>query len=146
MLLRINPGVIFGITLLVLFGLALSVWVKPGAGPLEGTIWILELFGEPGNLVSVQKGTKITAIFSSTQKRVEGSAGCNDYFGDYQLSDNTLTFVAMGHTEMYCTEPEGVMAQETQYLKILSNSESYQVTDGAFQVNSGNEILIYSTK
>ncbi|MEE8414582.1 MAG: META domain-containing protein [Dehalococcoidales bacterium] len=143
---KIKPGLFFAVILLTVFALTLWAWVKPGVAPLEDTIWILESYGEPENLVSVVEGTEITATFSSTEKRVNGSAGCNSYFGDYQLSDNSLTFVVLGHTEMYCMEPEGAMDQETQYLKILNNAENYQVTDGTLQVNSGNEILIYTAR
>jgi len=113
---------------------------------LEDTLWALQSYGEPDNLKAVLADTEITATFDSAEKRVNGSAGCNSYFGDYQLSDNTLTFLVIGHTEMYCMEPEGAMEQETQYLKTLNSAESYQVKDGTLQVNSGDEILIYTAK
>jgi heat shock protein HslJ len=106
----------------------------------------LESYGQPGNLQAVLEGTEITATFDSAEKRINGSAGCNSYSGDYQLSDNTLAFLNISHTEKYCMEPEGIMEQETQYLKTLNTAESYQVKDGILQVNSGNEILIYTAR
>lgn len=142
----IKPSTLFGFILLVVVALTFGACAKPSTAPLEDTTWILESYGEQGNLLTVLEGTEITATFGSAEKRVNGSAGCNGYFGDYELSNNKLTFLVMGHTEMYCMEPEGAMEQETQYLKTLNNAESYQVKDGTLQVNSGNEILIYTTK
>jgi len=142
----IKPSTFLGVILLIVLAFTFGACAKPGAAPLEDTTWILKSYGEQGNLLTVLEGTEITATFDSAEKRVSGSAGCNSYFGDYQLNDNTLTFLVIGHTEMYCMEPEGAMEQETQYLKTLNSAESYQVKDGTLQVNSGDEILIYTAK
>jgi len=141
-----RPGTFFGAILLIVLALTFGACAKPSPTPLEDATWILESYGEQGNLLTMLEGTEITATFDSAEKQVNGSAGCNSYFGDYQLSDNELTFTIIGHTEMYCMEPEGVMEQETQYLKTLNSAESYQVKDGTLQVNCGNEILIYTAK
>jgi len=142
----IRSSTFFGVILLAVLAFTFGACAKLGPAPLEDINWILESYGEQGNLLTVLEGTEITATFDSAEKRVNGSAGCNGYFGDYELSDDKLTFLVMGHTEMYCMEPEGVMKQETQYLKTLNNAESYQVKDRRLQVNSGNEILIYTAK
>ena len=110
---------------------------------LVDTTWILESYGEQGNLQSVIEGTRITAIFDSAGGQVHGSAGCNSYFGDYQISSNKLTISMIAHTEMYCLEPKGLMEQEYQYLKTLQSAESYQIQGGKLQINCGSQILIY---
>lgn len=142
----IKQSTFLGVILLIVLAFTFGACAKPGSAPLEDTTWILKSYGEQGNLLTVLEGTEITATFDSAEKRVSGSAGCNSYFGDYQLNDNTLTFLVIGHTEMYCMEPEGAMEQETQYLKTLNSAESYQVKDGTLQVNSGDEVLIYTAK
>lgn len=142
----IRTSMFFGVILLTVLAFTVGACAKPGPAPLEDTTWILKSYGEQGNLLTVLEGTEITATFDSAEKRVNGSAGCNSYFGDYQLSDNTLTFLVISHTEKYCMEPEGIMEQEAQYLKTLNTAESYQVKDGTLQVNSGNEILIYTAR
>ena len=142
----IKQSTFLGVILLIVLAFTFGACAKPDSAPLEDTTWILKSYGEQGNLLTVLEGTEITATFDSAEKRVSGSAGCNSYFGDYQLNDNTLTFLVIGHTEMYCMEPEGAMEQETQYLKTLNSAESYQVKDGTLQVNSGDEILIYTAK
>ncbi len=141
-----RTSIFFGVILLTVLTFTFGACARPGPAPLEDTAWILKSYGQPGNLLTVLAGTEITATFDGAEKRVNGSAGCNSYSGDYQLSDNTLTFLMISHTEMYCMEPEGVMEQETQYLKTLNTAESYQVKDGTLQVNSGNEILIYTAR
>ena len=128
---------------LVLFACARGVEEPAG---LEDKTWVLESYGEEGSLQAVLTGTEITALFDSAEGRVRGSAGCNSYFGDYQVSKNKLSIPMMAHTEMYCLEPEGVMEQETQYLKILQTAESYEVGDGKLRITAGSQILVFSAK
>lgn len=140
----IKPRFVFTVIPLTILALMVGACSKPSLAPLEDTTWILESYGEPDNLKTVLEGTKITATFDSSKKQVNGSAGCNSYFGDYQISNNKLTFLVIGHTEMYCLEPEGVMEQEQQYLKALQAAESFQVQEGKLQIKSGRQILIYT--
>lgn len=140
----IKSRLILAIITLTTLALMAGACSKPGLAPLEDTTWRLESYGEPGNLKTVLEATQITATFDRSRKQVNGSAGCNSYFGDYQISDDKLTFLTIGHTEMYCLEPEGVMEQEQQYLKILQAAESFQVMEGKLQIKSGEQILIYT--
>jgi heat shock protein HslJ len=111
---------------------------------LEDIKWVLESYGEQGNLTPVIEGTRITATFESAEKQVRGSAGCNSYFGGYEINDG-LSITTLAHTEMYCMDPEGVMEQETEYLKLLGTAESYRIQDGKLQIDCGNQlVLIYS--
>jgi len=112
-------------------------------GDFEDTKWKLESYGEVGNLQAVVEGSQITATFDSAEGRVHGSAGCNTYFGRYQVSGIELSILETANTEMYCMEPEGVMDQEQQYLKLLQAAESYQIQDGKLQINSGNQVLVF---
>ena len=115
----------------------------PPTSDLEDTKWILESYGEQGDLQPLIEGTRITAIFESAEGQVRGSAGCNSYFGDYQIDDK-LSIPVLANTEMYCLDPEGVMDQETEYLKLLGLAESYQIKDGKLRINCGDQILIYT--
>jgi len=119
---------------------------RPSASILGDTTWILESYGEMGNLNAVLEGTEITAVFDSTQGQVNGSAGCNSYFGDYEIDNSELSILNVANTEMYCLEPEGIMEQEQQYLGLIQDAESYQVQDGTLQINCGDQILIYITE
>ncbi len=114
---------------------------------IEDTDWVLQSYGEFGNLKDVLTDTRITAEFVSSEGTVEGSAGCNSYSGSYEVKDSQLSIPGpIAATEMYCMEPEGVMEQERQYLEILQAAKSYSVEDGELQINCGGQVLVYTTE
>ena len=97
--------------------------------PLAGTAWQLTAYRKSFTL----EGTTITATFDDGQ--VGGSAGCNSYGGEYRVRGSKLTVGTLAATEMYCSEPEGAMDQETEYLLMLAAAERYELRDG--------QLLIY---
>ena len=117
---------------------------QPSVDMLENTTWILQSYGEPDNLTVALEGTKITAFFDSADGQVKGSAGCNSYFGSYEVEGSQLSIPGpIGATEMYCAEPEGVMDQEQEYLAVLQLAESYEIDDDELRVNCGSQVLIF---
>lgn len=110
---------------------------------LEGPRWVLESYGPQENPQPLIKGTEITVAFDSAENRIHGSAGCNSYSGGYKLEDG-LTLSMLASTEMYCMDPEGVMDQETEYLKILQSAESYTIEGNELRIYCGENILIYN--
>lgn len=136
---RVKLSVIF----LVLLTIGL-VACRGGAVAFEDKEWVLESYGEPGNVQSVIEGTEITADFDSAKHEVSGSAGCNSYFGDYQVDKNELSIPVLASTEMACLEPEGVMDQEQQYLQSLGLAESYEIEDGKLRITcSDGTVLVF---
>jgi len=112
---------------------------------LEDTVWVLQSYGEPGNLKDIITDTEITAKFVSSKGTVEGSAGCNSYFGSYELEDSQLSIPGpIGATEMYCTGPEGIMDQEQEYLATLQLTESYEINGDELRINCGSQGLIFN--
>jgi len=113
---------------------------------LEGTPWKLDgyLNGQ-GEWVSVLAGSEVTAQFDAGQ--VGGSAGCNSYFGSYEISGDSLTMGLIGSTEMYCVE-EGLMDQEGAYLAALGNAASYRISDGKLHIADaeGSTLLTFSVR
>jgi heat shock protein HslJ len=111
---------------------------------LEDTKWILLSYGETGNLTDVLANTEITAEFVSAEGTVKGSAGCNSYFGSYEVEGGQLLIPGpVGATEMYCMEPEGVMDQEQKYLATLQLAESYEIDDDELSIRCGSQVLIF---
>jgi len=113
---------------------------------IEDTKWVLESYGEQGNLQAVLAGTRVTATFDSAEDQVKGSAGCNTYFGDYQISGNNLSIPVIANTEMYCLEPEGIMEQENQYLSAMRAAESYEIQNGKLRIIAGSQVLVFSAE
>ncbi|MFC1981404.1 YbaY family lipoprotein [Chloroflexota bacterium] len=114
------------------------------AAGLEDTRWILISYGEPKYLRSVLPNTEITMEFVSVEKTVKGSAGCNSYFGSYEVEGDQLSIPGpIGVTEMYCMDPEGVMDQEQDYLATLQLAESYDIDGNELRIQCGNKVLIF---
>ncbi|MFC2038205.1 YbaY family lipoprotein [Chloroflexota bacterium] len=107
---------------------------------LEDVSWVLDSYGQSGNLQAVLRDTKITAEFKEGQ--VAGSAGCNRYFGAYELNGRKLSIVEPpGLTRMAC--PEQIMDQEQAYLKALQDAESVEIEDSELRITSGKQVLVF---
>jgi heat shock protein HslJ len=91
----------------------------PQAQGLAGTSWRVIGYNNGKQAVtSVLIGTTLSMSFSS-DGRVSGSAGCNNYTAAYTLSGATLEFGPAAATRKMCADPTGVMDQEQQFLKAL---------------------------
>jgi len=105
---------------------------------LEEHLWLLQTYGTN----TVTPGTQITANFEDNT--VSGSAGCNTYSGSYERTSTDLTVGALATTRMNCSEPEGTMEQETEFLTLLQNSSSFDIEEELSITNQDNEkILIF---
>jgi len=106
-------------------------------------MWMLESYGAPGNLREVLEDTEITDTFDSAEEKVTGSAGCNNYFGSYEINKNDLAIIPpIGSTMMACPEP--IMEQERGYLEVIEAAESYEIEDSKLRINCGEQVLIFS--
>ena len=113
-----------------------------GGVALEDTTWQLQSYGEAGNLHATLEDTEVTAEFSSKDKTVKGSGGCNSYGGGYELDGNTLTLPGpIVSTEMACDGP--IMNQEAEYLSILQSAGSFSIDGDQMTITGGNKILVF---
>jgi heat shock protein HslJ len=103
-----------------------------GGDPLDGTSWTLTAHGGASPL----PGTTIDITFEGGE--LSGSAGCNHYFGSYEIRGETISISGVGMTEMYCMEPEGVMEQESAYLSALSAAKTFQINGTQLQIIGPN--------
>lgn len=55
--------------------------------------------------------------------RAYGSAGCNHWFGPYQLQDQQLSFGQLGSTRKLC--PPALMEQEARFFEALSKVQRW---------------------
>ena len=118
---------------------ACSTGVQSTAGPptdpaLNQPLQSSDLVGSSWNLLYFRKsapipGTAFTLQF--TEDGIQGNAGCNHFFGSYQLSGEQISFSDMGMTEMACLDPEGLMEQEQYLLEFLGDCESYKLQEGS---------------
>jgi hypothetical protein len=102
-----------------------KIWPEP----LVGTTRRLVHYHTPYALLSVIPGTTITAIFDKDGS-VTGSAGCNNYYAQYNLTGNLLSINTIGSAsdkhDRVCSAP-GVMVQEGTYLALLGNVRNFSI-------------------
>lgn len=110
---------------------------------LSETIWYLQDYDNGSEtMLSVLEGSEITAYFDE-DGNLSGSAGCNNYTGEYQVDGDIIEFRLGPLTMMFCDQPEGVMDQETAYLKALESVTSYRILGNilVMQDSNGQEVL-----
>jgi heat shock protein HslJ len=128
--------------LVIMVWAALLVGCSPGSQgslALEGTQWrLVALEGKPP-----LADTALSAEFSADQ--ISGSAGCNHFFGTYEVSGSDLTISDVARTEMYCADPEGVMDQEETFAAALTSAASYRLDGARLELldATGNVILAF---
>ena len=108
-------------------------------------LWRLSSYVDrKGNLAKVMPGSTITIEFDDFQ--LNGSTGCNEYFADFRLEGERLFYNSISITEVFCTTPDGVMMQETEYLEALQKVVSYKVMDDRLQMinEEGQTLLIFT--
>ena len=94
---------------------------------LAGTEWLLTGYNNgAGGFVTVLTGTAVTAAFGD-DGQMSGTAGCNSYTGAYAVTSGAISIGPLAMTEMYCMDPEGVMAQESAYLAAIEAAVSYRI-------------------
>ena len=85
---------------------------------IEDIHWrLVELQDESGDMTPVLDGTTVDIEFIGTE--FGGTAGCNRYFGTYNLGDTNDLSIGpdIGSTQMAC--PPEVMEQEQRYFALL---------------------------
>jgi len=115
--------------------------------PLQGVEWVLTDYASAdGALTPTLTGVAITAQISNAV--IKGNAGCNTYSADLQLNQSSITVTTPVTTRKACEEPEGVMAQEDQFLTDLVNAATYYIEGDTlvFQDKEGSPLLIFKAR
>ncbi|MGL4648330.1 MAG: META domain-containing protein, partial [Caldilineaceae bacterium] len=93
---------------------------------LDGSTWTVTLFNNGREaVVGPLDGSDISITFE--EDRVFGSAGCNNFFGGFETSNQTIAIGPLGATMRFCTEPEGVMEQEMAVIAALESAATYRI-------------------
>ena len=139
---------ILGDTLQIPYGdgqmLSFTAFVPEVPAPLSalnGTRWWLVSMGN----LALLSGSEITADFAINSDgltgTISGSAGCNSYsaeiIGFFQLGPLSVTNKA-------CSNPPGVMEQESTYLSMLSTANSISMAYNQLLIGTASGLLVYS--
>jgi len=108
-----------------------KLWKNMTDYQLENNRW--ELVELMGNEISVNDNQKTPFIvFDVETARFSGNAGCNNFFGGYELMEGSR--IKMGNaasTMMACPD----MSIEDQFLKVLGQVDNYNVSDSTLSLN-----------
>lgn len=87
---------------------------------LQNKRWTLKSLNEK----VIHSNADVTLNFRPNGK-IDGNAGCNNYFGTYQVSTNSLTMGEIGTTRMFCDEQMNLEQDFLQALKKTNRFESF---------------------
>lgn len=85
---------------------------------------------------------KASIKFDTAEKRVSGNAGCNNFFGSYEVEGEYITFTQMGSTKMACMDEESNKT-EAEFLKILSGKKlRFDLADQTLNFYDGERLVM----
>lgn len=113
---------------------------------LAGSSWDVIAYNNGKEaVVSVIIGTQITAVFGE-DGQLTGNAGCNDYFTIYEADGDKINIGSVEATEIFCSEPAGIMEQEKQYLAALETAATYRIGPLDMEMRTENGARVVSFK
>ena len=131
-------------TLIFIFLVLFAVGCGSTTGSsLDNTTWqLISIDGNP-----LIEGSILTLGFDS-EGQASGGAGCNSFFGSYELDGDAISFSGVANTEMFCMDPEGLMDQENDYLAILhSAAVKVEIRGGELILTTGDgRTLTFATR
>ena len=108
------------------------------ANDLTGITWrVVELSGHP--VATPLHGDRPFILFDAAKRQATGYAGCNRFFGGYDLDGAALTFGLMGATNMACPDLEEGL--ETEFFKVLHATRRWEIVDGVLRLLNGEAVL-----
>ncbi len=108
------------------------------ADNLTGIKWrVVELSGIP--VATPLHGERPSILFDAAKRQATGYAGCNRFFGGYDLDGAALTFGLMGATKMACPDLEEGL--ETEFFKVLHATRRWEIVGASLRLLSGDAVL-----
>ena len=105
--------------------------------PLVNTYWkLVEVAGNPVETPEGQREAHM--VLAIEESRVQGNAGCNRFFGGYEVEEDKVSFGQMGATMMAC--PEG-MDTEQAFLAALEIADRYEIEGQTMALYGGDEVV-----
>ena len=136
-----RPLVVIGLISMLFLLVVLAYAVASSEPGLDGTGWEMDTIVVDGSMTPAIDGAPVTITFGDGS--VDGSAGCNEYFGSYEDDDGSLRFGDLASTLMFC---EGAVGdQEFVYLAHLGEVDRYRIDGDQLTLSSGSTDLVVFT-
>src|SRR5690349_11611407 len=87
----------------------------------------------------VSRVTPLLSLSLDDAQKLNGFAGCNRFFGGYELSESKIKFSGMGSTKMFCQDKS---ATEDKYLQALREVESFKSESGKLFLLAGEKTVL----
>lgn len=103
---------------------------------ITDTTWKINLV----NLEKIEGDSKDYFLkLDSSSKQFQAKAGCNQFFGEFEIKNNMISFSKIGSTKMYCFD---TMKYEDALLSVLSNSSKIVIVDSTKFILLNDDIVI----
>lgn len=125
-----------------------TVTETPSGLPLQETSWLLQSYYDGvGAVVAVIPGSTVSAIFDQSGQ-LSGNSGCNTYSTTYTSDATSLTIGVVSGTQQLCSDPPGIMEQESAYWSSLPLASTYEISGNNLNIHdeSGRIILAYTAR
>jgi heat shock protein HslJ len=122
--------------LLFVAALSLAPLIADGTMMLEDVNWVaLEVMGKA---VTKNAGRPVYIQLHSLDKKLTGFSGCNNVFGAYEFSHESLKFDPVAATRMACLDAN----VEPQFLEALAGTATFRIADDKLQLmNKNGEVI-----
>ncbi len=111
----------------------------PANVDLERTTWdVLALDGDDVEIPVGPTDSGVHLRLQPADGRVIGALGCNRFFGRYTLTDQNLSFGAIGSTNMFCA---GSMDIEGGFLRVLEATTGFEVDGDILELTADGRTL-----
>jgi heat shock protein HslJ len=78
-------------------------------------------------------------FFPGAEKKATGYSGCNEFFGNYELKGEMLTFGPLGMTRRFCEGSAG--DTESAFLQALGETRSWKAEKGMLLLLDSSTVL-----
>jgi heat shock protein HslJ len=128
---------------IVIFALVVA-WEGSGRGEpqpthqLTGVEWRVSELSGHAVAPSVDRQQPFI-IFDEAKKQATGYAGCNRFFGGYELNEEALKFGLIGATKRACPGLEEDI--EAEFFKALDATRRWRIVDETLELLNGDQVL-----
>ena len=125
--------------LVLLASVLLPICILAESSPaLIGPTWLL--MEAKGMAVKVPADARQPyIIFNGAEKKATGYSGCNEFFGNYELKGEMLTFGPLGMTRRFCEGAAGDI--ESVFLQALGGTRSWKAEKGMLLLLDNSTVL-----
>ena len=112
----------------------------PSEAELATGYWELVRMAEmPAIKTPMDGDRKIGMSFNTSENRINGYSGCNNFFGSYVLNGSAVTFSQMGSTKMACVRN---VIDEQVFLTMFSQANKIILEDRLLKLMDSNNIVL----